>query len=265
MSMPIVECISGPRAARAQRDERRRRAARRARRTGSMRRDRSSRRPPSRGRPRPRRRGTAMPTTWIRWPRFVIVGLEDGRSDAEQARRRCRRGRSPRAARGARRRPGPRRTRGRRRAASTAPARGCPAPRSGTAARRRRARSTRRPRAGPAGRPACGRVAHGREEGGEEPRVEGAGRGDEVAHHEAHRRTDVVPAREAPAGVGEQRRPGEERLDDPRDDVLRREPLAHRAVVGGEAAGRRPAAQLRVDRLRRQPRARRARGGAPRR
>ena len=79
-------------------------------------------------------------------------------------------------------------------------------------------------RAGPARTTASGASASRPQERGEEPRVEGAGRGDEVAHHEAHRRTDVVAAREAPARVVEQRGPREERLDDQRDDVLGAEP-----------------------------------------
>ena len=54
------------------------------------------------------------------------------------------------------------------------------------------------------------------EEGGEEPRVEGAGRRNEVADHEAHGLTDRPPALEASHGVAEQGGPGEERLDDER-------------------------------------------------
>ena len=66
---------------------------------------------------------------------------------------------------------------------------------------------------------------------GKEPPVEGAGRGDEVAHHEAHRRTDVIPFREVPRGPLEQCRPPEEREDEARNEVLAREPAAHRTLV----------------------------------
>ena len=88
---------------------------------------------------------------------------------------------------------------------------------------------------------------------GEEPRIEGAGRGNEVAHHEAHRRTDGIASRKPPTRIREQRRARQEALDDLRHEVLRGEPLDHRGVVSAERVGR--PAELRVDRLGGQARA----------
>ena len=56
-----------------------------------------------------------------------------------------------------------------------------------------------------------------RQERGEEARVERTAGRHEIAHHEAHRRTDGVARRDPPGRVVEQRRPRQERLDEPRD------------------------------------------------
>src|SRR5882762_7263312 len=74
------------------------------------------------------------------------------------------------------------------------------------------------------------RPASWREERGEEPRVEGAASRYEIAHHEAHRLTDLRPAREATGRVLEHRGPGDEGLDDAADDVLRGERVRHRPL-----------------------------------
>ena len=70
------------------------------------------------------------------------------------------------------------------------------------------------------------------------------------------------------AAYSNRRGPGEERLDEPRDGVLRREPAAHRAVVGvGRTAAPcgSPAAERGVDRAAPRARSRPAPDGGPRR